>query len=259
MRYITTLVLLIALQLTVVAQQSGREIMLKVDEQTNLPDEYQEMEMVQISSNGKKMNRLLKMYIQRQDENRNSLIVFTSPADIEGSAFLTIENDGREDDNWLYLPILRRSRRISSSDITDKFMGSDFTYEDLQEEDLRDFDYQYLGDGEVAGKPVYKVEATAATPAKKDETGYSKRVIYVDQASSLMVKIEYFDTNGKHTKTFEADDIRPIAGTDKYRTYSMIMTDLKKDHQTKLRYSEIQINNDFRTDMFSKRTLESGI
>ncbi|RED93028.1 outer membrane lipoprotein-sorting protein [Marinoscillum furvescens] len=259
MRFFTILVILTGLQLSTMAQQIGREIMLKVDEQTNLPDEYQEMEMVQISSNGKKMNRLLKMYIERKGENRNSLIVFTSPADIEGSAFLTIENDHREDDNWLYLPILRRSRRISSTDITDKFMGSDFTYEDLQEEDLGDFSYEYLGEATVAGKAAYKVEAIAATPKKKQETGYSKRVIYVDKASSLMVKIDYYSPKGQHIKTFEAGDIRPVAGTEKFRTYAMSMTDLQKDHKTELHFSTIQINNDFRSDMFSKRTLESGI
>ncbi|WP_255763339.1 outer membrane lipoprotein-sorting protein [Fulvivirga maritima] len=141
---ISSIILLCSIPL--LAQKSGRQIMEMVDEQTNLPNEYQEMEMIQVSKNGKTMNRLMKMYIERVSDNRKSLIVFTSPSDIEGSAFLTLENNDRDDDNWLYLPILRRTRRISSSDITDKFMGSDFTYEDLEEEDINDFTYKYLGD-----------------------------------------------------------------------------------------------------------------
>lgn len=238
--------------------QSGKEIMLRVDDQTNLPDEYQEMKMSQINSKGKKMDRLLNMHVQRENGNRKLLIVFTHPQDIEGSAFLTLENEGREDDNWLYLPILRRSRRISSSDITDKFMGSDFTYEDLKEEDLDHFEYKYLGVEMVNGYDTYKIEAIPSTEAKKKETGYSKRVINVDKETNLIVTILYYNSNMEHVKTFEAGDIRRVQGTDKFRSYTMRMIDIKKDHITELNFSLIRVNNDFSNNLFTKRTLESG-
>lgn len=259
MKNIAITILFISTVLTLSAQKTGAEIMQLVDDQTNLRDEYQEMKMTQINDKGKKMERLLKMYVLRNNGMRNSLIVFTSPSDIEGSAFLTVENEDREDDNWLYLPILRKSRRISASDITDKFMGSDFTYEDLKEEDLKDFTYKYLGNETIGSYKTYKIEALPFSASKKAETGYSKRIIYVDQTTSMIVKTEYYNEALQHFKTYEAGNIEKIAGTDKYRTYSVKMTDIVKNHITELSFSTIKVNNDFSNDLFSKRSLESGI
>ncbi|WP_255763340.1 outer membrane lipoprotein-sorting protein [Fulvivirga maritima] len=111
----------------------------------------------------------------------------------------------------------------------------------------------------VNGSDTYKLEAVPHSARKKEETGYSKRVIYVDKKANLMVKVLYYDNNGNHSKTYEAGNIKPVAGTDKYRCYHMQMTDISKDHVTKLEFTKIKIDNDFSDQLFTRRTLEAGL
>lgn len=239
--------------------QQALAIMKKVKYQTTVPDEYLEMSMKLTNSRGRQLERYIKQYVYRENELRKSLITFTNPSDIRGSGFLSLQNEGREDDNWLYLPALKRSRRISASELTDKFMGSDFTYEDLDDEDLPQFHYTLLEDSQLEGRPCYTIEATAATDAKRRESGYSKRIILVDKAQAVIRKVQYYNAAGEHIKTFEAGDIRQLAGTDKWRSYQMKMHDLQKNHLTTLSFSVIKLNNGFEAAFFSKRSLEAGL
>lgn len=240
-------------------ENDANKIMKQVKYQSIVPDEYMEMTMELVNERGKKKERFIKQYIFRSEGLRKSLIIFTDPSDIRGSGFLSIENKDRDDDNWLYLPALRRSRRISPSDLTDKFMGSDFTFEDLEDEDISQFKYKYLGEKKINDRPCHIIEAVPFLEKKISETGYSKRIIHVDKASSIMSKIDYYDLNGEHIKTYEAGGLTKLENSDKWRSYEMSMSDLKKKHSTKLNYNIIKLNNGLEPEFFSKRSLETGI
>jgi hypothetical protein len=130
-----------------------------------------------------------------------SIIKFTAPADIKGVSALNYENSGGSDDNWLYMPSTRKVRRISGSNNTASFQGSEFTYEDLNDLDPEEYEWRLieettlLMDNETV--VVFKI---GGTPVYQD-TGYSRITVYLSKANHYQTKVEYFDKSGTHLKT----------------------------------------------------------
>lgn len=236
--------------------QTGLSIMEKNDAQILADDESNSLVMILTDAKQRSRERQVSQYIKTDaQKNRSSIIQFTAPADVRGTSFLAIEHDEREDDQWLYLPALRKTRRISSSDQTDNFVGSDFTYEDLGTEDLQDFKYNLIKEVVIDGDQCYLIEAIPSTASKKEETGYSKREIYIRKSDYIAKKIIFFNKKGIHTKTLTAKNIQAIAGTQKSRAYQLIMHNLRTNHTTTLKFDNFQINKGVEEALFSKRAL----
>jgi len=240
-------------------QPTGREIMEKYKIQDRTNDSSVELKMTLINARGGKRERQL-VQVTKTDakDNRKALIRFTSPADIKGTGFLSIENDNRDDDNWLYLPALRKVRRIAGSDKTDSFMGTEFTYEDLDAEDLDAHEYKLIGSDTVDGVETWVVEARATSPKKIKETGYSKRELWISKDHYLIVQMKYYDKKGAYVKLYKASDIKQVPGTDKWRAYRMTMEDVRKGNKTVLELSNYQINQGVPDKYFSQRYLKRG-
>ncbi len=240
-----------------VQAQSGKDIMIKNDAQIRTQDESRDLTMILTDAKGRSRERKVNQYsINDAEDNRSTIIRFSAPADVKGTSFLAVEHSTRDDDQWLYLPALRKTRRISSSDITDNFVGSDFTYEDLGTEDLEDFSYTVLREDTFENASCYVIEAIPITPEKIKETGYSKRILYIRKSEYLAVKVDYFDKKGNHTKTFTITDIRKIPNSDKTRAHILTMKNLRTKHTTVLRFNNFKINQGLDTALFSKRNLE---
>lgn len=238
----------------------GLELMKKNDMQMSSDNEQVELTMELINSKNLKRSRTIKRYSKTDAaKNESTLIQFLAPADVAGTGFLAIENTGREDDQWLYLPALKRSRRISASNESDNFMGSDFTYEDIGSEELDQFDYNCTGEVNIAASACYVIVATPATEAKKQQSGYAKREIYLDKNTLVVNKINYYDKKGELLKVLEAAQIKPVGSTGKYRAHLLTMKNLKTKNQTVLKFNNFQINGTVNAELFTKRTLESGM
>lgn len=258
---IFSLAMLIFFAGSALAQQpTGREVMEKYKAQDRTKDSSVELNMTMVNARGGTRERQLA-WITKTDEkdNRKSLIRFLAPADVSGTGFLSIEHSDRDDDNWLYLPSLRKTRRIAGTDKSDSFMGTEFTYEDLDTEDLNAYEYKLNGSETVDGVEAWIVEAVPVDPQKIKEGGYSKRELWISKDHNLLVQAKYYDKEGRYVKLYQVADTRQIAGTEKWRAYELTMKDVIKGDKTILEIAEYKINEGVQDSFFSERYLKRGV
>lgn len=255
-----TLISLSLLMLTMTLfSQNGREWIEQYEKQMEADDQQVELTMQLFSKNGNLRERKLRWSTMEDDEGlSSSYIVFYAPADIEGTAFLSIERGSGDEDQWLYLPVLRRSRRISSNEKSSSFMGSDFSYADIGNENTENSTYKLIesltGDG---GPEIKVIEACYSSEDKIKETGYAKRIIFIDTSNSMMIKTDYYNTNDEHVKQLKCSDIKVVDKTSKLRAHRYEMKDLEKGTSTVLLFRNYQINRGLDPDIFTIRNLEN--
>jgi hypothetical protein len=238
---------------------SSAEIMKKHDDMMSSKSEKVNIKMELTSKNGAVRTReIFRCAVTDNDKNQSQFIRFIAPADVLGTGFLSIEHTGRDNDSWLYLPVLNKSRRITASNKSDNFMGSDFTYEDIEDEDIPNFSYTLTGSEKVNNHDCYILEAIPANDKKKQESGYNKRVLYIAKDNFNIQKIKYMDKNDEFFKEYTADDERKIEGMPKWRSHKMVMTNLKTGHSTTLYFRNFEIDQTLENDIFTQRYLESG-
>jgi len=238
---------------------TAKAIMEKNDQQRTTEDERVDLIMKLINKKGKeRLRKITRLAKTDAVGNEKSLIRFLSPADVKGTGLLTIENTGRDDDQWLYLPALRKVRRISASNRSDSFMGSDFTYEDLGPEKLEDYDYSLIKTEVVDEVECFLIAAVPNNAKEKKASGYSKRHLWIRQDNFVVIRTDFYDKKGELAKTFTASDIRLIAGTGKWRAHRMEMKNLKTGHRTVLLFENFAINQGVKDDLFTRRYLKRG-
>ena len=252
------LVALLALPGGVSAQAlTGKQIIERNDAMRSVDDEQVEIEMQLINKRGQKRERRVSWAVKSDAQrNQKGLIRFSAPADVRGTALLSIENADREDDQWLYLPALRKSRRISAANKSDSFVGSDFAYEDLGAEEIEQHDYRLLREDTLDGTPVYVVEATPNTEQRKKESGYSRRQIFVRKDNAAIARIDFYDRQQEVLKVLLAHDIRQVPSTKTWRAQRVEMANQKTGHTTVIVYGQFVINAGISDDTFTIRELE---
>ncbi len=173
--------------------------------------------------------RLRSLSLEGTDDGDRGLMVFDSPADVKGTKFLTFSHRQGDDDQWLYLPALRRVKRISSANKGGSFMGSEFSYEDMSAPVLEKYAYRYLRDDNYKGRPVFVVERIPKDP----HSLYSRQVVWIDQEHYIPWKIEYYNRRGDHLKTLTYHKYRRYLG--KYwRSGRMLMINHRSGKATAL-------------------------
>ena len=171
---------------------TGRQVMERARSVNQPDDEVMQVEMRLAPRGGRTVRRRLRIeYLKGPDGLDRTLIRFAYPRRMKGTGLLTVQRAAGHDDQWLYLPSLRRVRRIAADARTERFVQSDFTYEDLQPEDLDDNTYKLLGTATVDDRPCHRVEARPRSPS-----GYARRVVAVDAERWLPLRTDYFDASG---------------------------------------------------------------
>ncbi len=187
--------LTVALLLTFVGTtfaQTGREIMLKAEERPEAETSQSEITLTIINKRGKKRVRKLKSYSMEVGKDKKTLMFFEYPGDVKGTGFLTWDYDeiGKDDDKWLYLPAMKKTRRISGSSAKkDYFMGTDFTYDDMGERNIDEDTHKLLGEEDVNGHKCWKIESTS----KDKRDIFSKKIIWLRQDILIPEKVDYYD------------------------------------------------------------------
>jgi len=240
---------------------TAREIMERVDARDDGDYSTQDLKMVLIDKRGNQRVRELRSFGRDEGEDEYSIMFFLSPADVEDTGFLTYDykDEAKDDDQWLYLPALNRSKRIASSDKSGSFMGSDFSYADMTERPLDDYQYTLMKETEVDGNPVWQIETLPITEREKDQTGYTKSVVFVRKDNFLVVRSVNFVKKGKRLKYFDAKKVEEIDGI--WVATEMHMTTKKGKktlHKTVLTANNVRFNQDIDDDFFSVRQLEKG-
>lgn len=205
-----------------------------------------------ISDNGHVRSR--EFISLRKDSNakRTQLIRFTAPADIDGTAFLNIEaDDGSNTEQHLYLPALKRTRRIVASQKARSFVNSDFTYEDMQRHPVEEWDYQSDGEETISGFACYIL---TSTPKPDTDTQYSKAVSWIEKDNFIPLKTIFWDNKKRQAKSYSVISFEII---DNIATETdVLMEDLLSGHKTRLKTLEIKYNSSLKDSLFTTRALE---
>ncbi|MEN8189349.1 MAG: outer membrane lipoprotein-sorting protein [Thermodesulfobacteriota bacterium] len=241
---------------------TAREIMEKVDTRDDGDNMTGNIEMTLIDK--KKNQRIREMKVFSKDKGMDTwkLQFFLSPADVKDTGFLTYDyhEGARDDDQWLFLPDLHKTKRIATSDKSSAFMGSDFSYADMTKRVLDEWNYKLLKEGDVKGHKVWLIEALPASPEVENRYGYTKSVIFIRQDIFMGVRAVHWLKEGKKIKYQEMLDIKEIDGVWVSTRYLMKTTKNKVTlHNTIMKWSNIKYNQSLDDAMFTVRRLEKGM
>ncbi|PSU21383.1 outer membrane lipoprotein-sorting protein [Photobacterium kishitanii] len=253
-KIIVALALLISPFLVSAEQMNANELIKKnIATTKGFVDSYETIKMTIRKKNGNQVERLMKSKSLEVDGDGNKVImVFQDPADVKGSAVLTHSHIQGNDDQWVYLPALKRVKRISSSNKSGPFMGSDFAYEDLSSVAFEKFTYKYLGEALDNGKKYYKVERVPAY----ERSGYSKQIVWINNDNYVIDKIELFDNAGKVYKTQLLLNYVNYFGNF-WRAKSIEMHNHQNGNSTLLEWvGDIEFNNGFSDRDFRKDAMK---
>lgn len=254
---IATLLLILSLLLTdagaITPEDKGLEIARQADKRdSGFQDYTADMTMKLINKDGRESIRELRnKVLEVQGDGDKSLAIFDSPKDVKGTAFLTHSHKIGDDDQWLYLPALKRVKRISSRNKSGSFMGSEFTYEDIASQEVEKYTYKWIRDEIYDGKDCFVIERH---PVDKNNSGYTRQTVWIDKAEYRERKVEYYDRKNSHLKTLTIKAYQQYLG--KYwRADEMNMVNHQNGKSTLLVWS----NDKFRVGLKDRDFSKTGL
>ena len=208
MRLTSSFALAIALATASVAafaqspEEKGLAIAIEADKRnTGWLDSSADMTMTLRNKRGEESIRTLRVKsLEVENDGDKSLTIFDEPKDVRGTALLTFSHKVESDDQWLYLPALKRVKRIASRNKSGPFMGSEFAFEDLSSQEVEKYTYKYIKDEACGEMTCFVVERF---PVDKN-SGYTRQIAWIDQAEYRVHKIEFYDRKKSLLKTLEA-------------------------------------------------------
>ncbi len=199
-------------------------------------DSEVEMKMILRNAAGQEATRTLKittLEIPDEGVGDKSLVVFHSPKDIDGTALLSHAKILEPDNQWLYLPALKRVKRISSANKSGPFVGSEFAFEDFTSLELNKYDYKYLREDTVDGTAMDVIERYP----RYENSGYTRQVAWIDQEIFQIHRVDFYDRKGELRKTLQLEDYREYAGG-VWRPHMLRMSNHQTGKSTDLVYSD---------------------
>jgi outer membrane lipoprotein-sorting protein len=193
-------------------------------------------------------------YLKDYGDTDKVLMIFRTPRDVAGTGYLSFsyDDESKDDDIWLYLPAMKRVRRITGSGKNDSFMGTDFTYEDMGSRNLNKDNFVLLGEETVDGEPCYLVEAKPKDG--KDPCG--RRVIRVRKDSYIITAVDYYDRQNRLLKELRVYGVSRIDGI--WTAQKMEMNNVQNKHSTVIEMSDIRFNIPLDDSLFAVTNLERG-
>jgi outer membrane lipoprotein-sorting protein len=235
----------------------GTEIMQKVYERKKPVFTKAAVVMTLTSKDGSVETRQVGEYGRDKDGVSDVVMIFLSPAAVKDTRFLQKENKGSDDDKWIYLPALRATRRVASSEGDKSFVGTDFTYDDMSTREVTKDSHELVREEKKNGFDCYVVKST---PVDKGDQ-YLYRISWVDKATSIPVYIEMYDKTGKLIKTNEIKSLQPKAGADNYMynvPMESYMLNVQSGHSTTLKIMNIELDKPLADGYFTPNFLNTG-
>ena len=221
-------------------QRLGFEVAARSDRSDRgFGDSEVELEMILKNAAGKESRRTLKIVtLEVEDESvgDKSMVVFDNPNDIKGTALLSHAQILDPDDQWLYLPALKRVKRISSANKSGPFVGSEFAFEDFTSLELNKYDYNWLREEELEGVATDVVERTP----RYENSGYTKQVSWIDRDIDQVRRVDFYDRRGDLLKTLVLSDYRDYDGV--WRSHHFSMINHQTGKSTDLVYGDYKFN-----------------
>jgi len=247
-----------------------------VAQQTNALDDGEHrinrMDMKLTDRRGKVRERETMSYRKYFGGEKRTVLFYRSPRNIKNTGFLTYDysDASKDDDQWLYLPALRKARRISASDRGDYFLGTDATYEDIKLEgklSLADFSYKTLRRDNInaieqstyglTDKTYLVLEGLPRSEQTAKELGYGRSLAWVDPDNWIIVKAQFWDVNLNPLKDFFISDIRKVDGY--WTRHQLTIINHKSGHKTQFTFSEVDYITPVKDSLFSRQALTRGV
>ena len=226
-------------------EERGLEIAIALDQRdSGWKHMTADMEMILRNRAGKESRRkITNMQLEVEGDGDKSLSLFKQPGDVAGTAMLTFSHGLEPDDQWLYLPSIKRVKRISSKNKSGPFMGSEFAFEDLGSQEVEKYKYKFLGEEPCGEYECYKLERYP----QYEGSGYTRHISWVDKAEYRVMKTEFYDRKDALLKTMDFVDYREYPGSywraDRFEVVN---------HQTGKSTTLIWSNYDFETELDEK-------
>ncbi len=240
-------------------EMTGLDIMKLVDTRDDGDDLIQNMKQRLIDRRGNVREREMVSLRKDYGKDSKSITYFLAPSNIRDTGLLTWDYDGieKDDDQWLYLPALKKVRRISSSDRGDYFMGTDFTFEDIkQTPELEDYNWTLIESKLIDGHDMWIVEGKPKTDELKKNLGYSNTRYTIRKDINMYVRVDYWDRKGKELKYLISEEIKQIDGV--WTAMKGTMTNVQSNHRTELSFTDQRYNTGLSDRTFSERMLKRG-
>ena len=233
--------------------EKGLAIAIESDKRdTGWVDQSADLEMILHNKQGETSTRTLHINTLEVDgDGDKSLTVFDNPRDIKGTAFLSHTHALQPDDQWLYLPALKRVKRIASANKSGSFVGSEFAYEDLTSQEVEKYKYQWLRDETLNGHEVFVIERYP----QYENSGYTRQIVWIDKEMYRARKVEFYDRKNELLKTLTISDYAQYL--DKFwRPARMEMVNHQTGKETTLVWKNYQFENGFSDRDFDQNTLK---
>jgi hypothetical protein len=235
--------------------------MQKVEDREDGNNETSKMEMILIDKKGNRRIRKISSFSKDAGKDSMRLLFFMHPADVKNTGFLTYDYDDpeRDDDQWLYLPALYKTKRIATNRKSGSFMGSDLTYADMTSRVLDDYEFSIIKEDEIKGQKVWMI---LAAPNKEaiDETGYTKSILFVGQDNFVVLRAIHWLKKGKKLKYYDVKKLELIDNVwVAIETHITIKKGQKKLHKTILFLYDTKFNQKLDKNLFTIRQLEKGL
>jgi len=235
------------------AEEAGIRIMTESRErQKGFGNFTANMTMMLRNKQGKETERSIRLKVMEvQGDGDRTLFVFDRPQDVKGTAFLVHAHKERPDQQWIYLPALKRVKTISASNQSGSFMGSEFSYEDLGAIEVEKYTHRFLREESCGDLKCFVVECI---PKSKD-SGYSRQLVWLDREELRTIQVHYFDRRNEHLKTMVVEGYKKHL--DKFwRSSKVTMTNLLTGKGTVLQWSDYKFGTDLNAKDFTRTALK---
>lgn len=241
------------------AGPSAREIMDKVALTRKLDGSEAVIKMRILNEKGQARERKISMATKLFDGGKTEKRIyrFLSPADVEGTGVLVFDYETAADDMWIYLPALRKTRRIVSSQRSQSFMGSEFSYGDLNIPALDDYDYTSIKEEAVDGDPCWVIDAMPKSKEIATAEGYSKKTYWISTKTFTVRRGFYYGPDGKLLKELLTKEVKLLdPKKNRYRTMKMEMINKQNGRRSLFDSEKVELVPDTKDDYFTPRYLE---
>ena len=247
------------LGLNVPAQESAQQIMQKSQDAMNMAGS--ESVSTLTINDGKGNQRVRKFTSAQKTDVANHLsktvMRFLEPADVKGTGILTIDYDDKDDDMWLYMPALRKVRRIVSGEKTKGFMGSEFTNSDITKPIISEYTYKTLGSESIGSVDCWKLEIVPATKEIGAAYGYSKKIAWIGKADYTARKTEFYDPEGALLKVMTAPKVQLLDEKNKkYQPVDITMENKQSGRFSRIVMEKLIFNPNVKEEYFTTDYLE---
>lgn len=250
-KYIFILMIMISVSLFA---KTGKDIVREATDQNEADSTHSLINLKLVEKNGSTGERIIEMFGKKNSKDESmALIIFHSPASVKNTRFLSLENEGRSSDQWIYLPALKRVRRISASEGGKSFMGTDLTYDDMGTRDIDADTHTLKGEEKIDGRICYIVESIPKDP---EDSQYSRRVSWIDKDRMIPLKTELYDKDGKLLKILTTGNIKNIQGH--WTPMKTTMKNVQTGHYTVIEVKKMVYNEKLPDGIFTSRFLQTG-